>query len=104
LFEHPVTTNNILMASGERYELIFDFTKYAGKNLTMRSDRGVGEMIDYAASDMIMRFVVGNSVSDNTNNGEVPQTLRSIAALPISGAPAKDFTFERDNDQWVSVF
>ncbi|KAF2643829.1 bilirubin oxidase [Massarina eburnea CBS 473.64] len=100
LFSHPVTTNNIEMAEGERYEIIFDFSNYAGKNITMRNQRGIGDMVDYAATDMVMRFVVGESVSDSTNNGDVPQDLRDIPAAPTS-APVKDFAFERVNDEWV---
>ncbi|KAF1962331.1 bilirubin oxidase [Byssothecium circinans] len=100
LFSRPVTTNKLAFAEGERYELILDFAKWSGKNITMRNDRGMGEMVDYPATDMVMRFIVGNSVSDSSNNGEVPQNLRSIPAPPTN-APTKDFTFGRENDKWV---
>ena len=101
LFGSPVPSNNIQMAPGERYEIIFDFAPYAGQNLTMGNDvdtgsdgqnyryhRGGG---GYGGSDgnggaadtgKVMQFVVGTSVSDTTNNGDVPQVLSTNIAWP----------------------
>lgn len=86
---------------GERYEIIVDFANYAGKNLTLRNERGIGENLDYAATDLVMRFVVGNTVSDNKNNGNVPSTLRKIPPPPTKDVPDKDFAFERIDDEWL---
>lgn len=87
---------------GERYEMVVDFTNCAGKNITLRNERGMGENVDYPATDMIMRFVVGDSVTDNTNNGPLPPHLRDIPSPPPwQGVPDKDFIFERVDDKWV---
>lgn len=58
------------------------------------------ENIDFAATDLVMRFAVGNSISDNSNNDNVPSNLRHIA--PTSQADEfRDFTFERINGEWL---
>lgn len=79
----------------ERYEVIIDFANLKGQNVTLLNGRGLGENADYAATDKVMRFVVGDSVSDNSNNGDVPQTLRQDEPVAPSSSTAKDFTFER---------
>src|SRR5262245_24726669 len=84
----------------ERYEIIIDFAAHIGKNITLRNARGIGENVDYAATDRVMRFVVGDTVSDTSNNGDVPQKLRDIPSIPTTG-PVKDFTFSRINDRWL---
>jgi bilirubin oxidase len=100
LLSHPVNTKDLFMSMGERYEIIVDFANHAGKNFTMRNGRQIGENADYAATDMVMRFVVGDTVTDNTNNGDVPQSLRAIPATSAN-VPVKDFAFERKNGEWV---
>ena len=35
LFEHPVTTNDIAISMGERYEVVIDFALFQGKNITL---------------------------------------------------------------------
>lgn len=88
--------DNIEISMGERYEIIFDFAGYEGKNITLKNSRSMGENVDYPATDMIMQFNVGSSVSDYSNNGDVPSSLRYIPAPPTSDI-VKDFTFERGN-------
>jgi bilirubin oxidase len=62
----------------------------------------MGEGIDYAATNLIMRIAVGTKVTDDTNNGDVPPILRYIEPPPEDKEPAKKFTFEHDkNDSWV---
>jgi FtsP/CotA-like multicopper oxidase with cupredoxin domain len=86
---------------GERYEMVVDFANWAGKNLTLRDQRGMGENVDYAATDMIMRFVVGDSVTNDTNNGPLPSKLRDIRPPLQQDTLDKNFTFERVDDNWV---
>jgi len=100
LLSHPVNTQKLTMAMGERYEIIVDFASHAGKNFTMRNEHSAGENIDYAATDMVMRFVVSDTVTDSSNNGAVPQNLREIPPIPTE-EPAKDFAFERVDNNWV---
>lgn len=85
---------------GERYEIIVDFANYQNQNITMYNSRGQPGMYDYAATDRIMRFVVGDTITDSTNNGEIPSDLRYIAPPPDT-AISKSFTFSRQNGLWV---
>ncbi|KAH7132250.1 Cupredoxin [Dendryphion nanum] len=101
LFSNSVKTTNLALSVGERYEVIVDFSGYEGKNITMRNSRSVGENLDYAATDLVMRLVVGDSVSDSSNNGEIPSALRKISPLPTKSAADKNFRFERKDDEWV---
>ncbi|OCK82578.1 Cupredoxin [Lepidopterella palustris CBS 459.81] len=101
LLSIPVETTTLMLAMGERYEIIVDFSSYSGKNITLRNARGVGENVDYAATDKIMRFVVGNKVTSQANNGNLPSTLRSVPFPPKRIEADKDFTFSRIGDEWL---
>ena len=37
--DHPVPTTNLVIAMAERYEIVIDFDKYKGKNLTLMNSR-----------------------------------------------------------------
>lgn len=52
---NPVQTNDLYISDAERWEVIFDFTAYAGKNVTLRNSRKVAADEDYAATDQVMR-------------------------------------------------
>ena len=66
----------------------------------MRNAPSAGENVEYAATDKVMQFVVGYTVTDTSNNGELPQKLRDIQPIP-TGAISKDFAFERIDNDWV---
>lgn len=85
---------------GERYEIVIDFAPWANKNLTLRNQRGAGENKDYAATDMVMRFIVTDKVTDDTNNGALPSVLRYIAPPPDGDLVEKYFMFERKDGNW----
>jgi bilirubin oxidase len=55
LMLNPVQTNDLYISVAERWEVIFDFTKYAGKNITLKNARKVAADEDYAATDQVMR-------------------------------------------------
>ena len=42
----------------ERWEVVVDFSSYAGQNLTFMNNRNVGADQDYVDTDKIIRFVV----------------------------------------------
>lgn len=100
LLSYPVRTPSLDIAMGERYEIVIDFEPWANKNLTMRNQRGAGENKDYAATDMVMRFVVTDTVTDDTNNGALPSVLRYIAPPPDGDLVEKNFIFERKDGNW----
>ncbi|PVI05199.1 bilirubin oxidase [Periconia macrospinosa] len=102
LFSHPVTTRKLAFSQGERYELVVDFAKYAGKNVTMRNDRDVIDAVDFPATDRVLRFVVDKWINDDTNNGDVPQQLGHVPPIPENVTVEKEFSFTRRNDRgWL---
>ncbi|KAH3913543.1 hypothetical protein HBH56_104400 [Parastagonospora nodorum] len=100
LFAHPVKANTLAFSMGERYEIIVDFANHKGKNITMKNARGVIGNPDFAATDLVMRFIVGDTLSDDCNNGDVPSTLR-VTAPPKEANISRSFDFERIGEHWV---
>lgn len=85
---------------GERYEIIVDFANHKGKNVMLKNARGVIGNPDFAATDLVMRFIVGDTLTDDCNNGDVPSTLRD-AVPPIEANVSRNFHFERIGEHWV---
>lgn len=56
---------------------------------------------DYPYTDRVMRFVVGKTVSDTSNNGNPPNPLSSLALPRPKTGVDRTFTFERKNSQWT---
>ncbi|KAF8469533.1 Cupredoxin [Kalaharituber pfeilii] len=98
--EHPVTTNELILAIAERYEIIVDFTKYAGQTLHLRNARDFSSNEDYAKTDFIMQFVVGQVVTDASNNGPIPQDLVDLDLPVNTNTIDRSFLFERTNSEW----
>jgi bilirubin oxidase len=100
LFSYPVVTSNLALAMGERYEIIVDFAGFEGRNITVHNSLGQPGNIDYAATDRVMRFVVGHTVTDPTNNSPLPAFLHYVPDPPQT-AVSKNFTFSRIGDEWL---
>ncbi|KAH7380437.1 Cupredoxin [Phaeosphaeria sp. MPI-PUGE-AT-0046c] len=100
LFAHPVKASTLALSMGERYEIIVDFAGFEGKNITMKNARDVVGSIDFAATDKVMRFVVGNTIRSGRNNGAIPSDLRPIPQPPQADV-TKHFEFARINEKWV---
>lgn len=82
LFGSPVLASDLVISMGERYEVVIDFAAFAGQNVTLKNGMFVEHINDFENTDKIMLFVVGDSVSDSSNNGEVPGTLNANVAWP----------------------
>lgn len=78
LLTKPVSTTQLDISMAERWEVIFDFSSYAGQNVTLRNNRDVGADDDYNSTDKVMRFMVSPTILDNTNNGPLPATFRDV--------------------------
>ncbi|KAH7385947.1 bilirubin oxidase [Pyrenochaeta sp. MPI-SDFR-AT-0127] len=100
LFSRSIITNQLAFSMGERYEIIVDFAGYEGRNITVLNAQGTGSNVDYAATDRVMRFVVGNAATDCTNNDDVPSSLRYMPPPPETTI-TKTFTFSRVGDEWL---
>jgi FtsP/CotA-like multicopper oxidase with cupredoxin domain len=92
LFGKPVTSSDVVIAMGERYEVVIDFSSYAGQNITLKN-KGVPTITNFANTDKVMQFNVGNSVSDSSNNGAVPDTLNPNINWPTPKTSV-DYTFQ----------
>ncbi|KAJ3543417.1 hypothetical protein NM208_g3587 [Fusarium decemcellulare] len=96
-----VTTSKLAVAMAERWEIIVDFSDFAGQNLTMKNDREVFTDDDFAGTDRVMQFNVGSKVSSNANNGPVPLSLVSLD-MPKAGTKIdRTFKFEKDDDTYL---
>jgi bilirubin oxidase len=76
LFGSPVNSNDVTMGMAERYEIVVDFSAFANQNLTLKNTfdlRGPGYP-QFDNMDLVMSFVVGDSVNDWSSN-DVPSTL-----------------------------
>nr|POE86934.1 bilirubin oxidase [Quercus suber] len=92
LFGNPVTSKDVTISMGERYEVVIDFAKYAGQNVTLGNNMQQQQINEYENTDKVMRFVVSNKVTDNTNNGPVPSTLNGNIQWPAARTTV-DHTF-----------
>lgn len=104
LFGAPVTTDNIDLSMGERYEIVFDFAAFANQNITLSNAMQLPDIFEYNNTDRVMRFVVTDTVSDTTAN-TVPSTLRdqtSLAQQPTGASTTnRVFNFQRTGRDWT---
>jgi len=98
-FESPVTTSNMYISMAERYEIIFDFASYKGQKITLKNARDVFKDEDYGATDRVMQFRVGSTVT-NTERNRVPSTLIDLGIPPPKSTVDRKFKFERTNGEW----
>lgn len=61
--ETPANTNTLVLGIAERYEFVLDFAAYAGQTITMKNERDFSHNDDFANTDKVMQFRVGNTVS-----------------------------------------
>ena len=102
LLEGPVQTTSIYVANAERYEIVFDFTSFAGQTIEMRNIaevNGIGVEEEYENTDKVMRFTV--SSTPVTDSSTVPAVLREV---PFPTATTNEishhFRFHRTNSEW----
>lgn len=67
---------------GERYEIVVDLSGVSGQNVTLANKLHNPTIEDFENTDKVMRFVVGDKVSDSSNNGRVPDILNPDLAFP----------------------
>jgi bilirubin oxidase len=101
LMTKPVQSDNLEISMAERWEIVVDFSAYAGKNVTMKNARDVQADEDYNSTDKVMRFVVGTQVTSTEGNGALPSSLRTVPFPPRKTGIDKSFKFERKNGQWT---
>lgn len=106
LFDAPVTAESITLAMGERYEVVFDFSGFKNQNITVMNKMQLADIQEYDQTDLVMRFVVGDMVTDESSN-EVPSTFVDQSTLdqqppqPYRTDVDHVFNFQRDSGNWT---
>lgn len=104
LFGGPVSSEDLVISMGERYEVVIDFSPYAGMNISLNNNMQLGAISEFSNTDQVMRFVVGNSVSDNSNNGPVPSTLNGNIQWPAQRTTVDHyFNFQLGGDAMWTI-
>ncbi|KAH8886064.1 Cupredoxin [Thozetella sp. PMI_491] len=99
LLSGPVTTNRMAISIAERYEVVFDFSPFAGQNVTLRNERDVGADDDFLQTDKVLRFVVSPTPVVDTST--VPSVLRTVPFPADKNTVDHHFRFERSGGDWV---
>lgn len=55
LLEKPIPSNDLYISMAERWEVVVDFTNYAGKKVTVRNTPGIAADTDFDGTDRVMR-------------------------------------------------
>ncbi|PVH94959.1 hypothetical protein DM02DRAFT_618201 [Periconia macrospinosa] len=102
LLERPVQVTDLKNAVAERYEIVFDFSAYAGQSIELRNDQqanGIGTDAEYDDTDKVMKFVVsGTAVVDPS---VVPAALRTVPYPASSTGIDHHFRFHRSRGEWL---
>ena len=103
LMPAPATTKQLRVGMAERYEIVIDFAKFKGSSIELRN-LGVPNSTDYDNTGKIMRFDVGQTVTDSTNNQVPPVLNPNMATMGLTEADAKGRTTKlevmRSNGEW----
>ncbi|KAH0282533.1 oxidase cueO precursor, partial [Aureobasidium sp. EXF-3399] len=101
--EKSVSSSDLYIGVAERWEIVIDFSDYAGKNIIVKNTPGIAADNDFAGTDRIMQFRVGSSdtVTDSiTGNGPVPSALRTVDYPPPKTGIDHSLVFQQDGGLW----
>ncbi|KAH7089363.1 bilirubin oxidase precursor [Auriculariales sp. MPI-PUGE-AT-0066] len=99
LVSTATNTTSLVLGIAERWDIVIDFSQYVGKNVTLMNERDFFTNEDYAATDRVIQFRVGNTVTSTANNN-LPSALATHDLPPVKTAVAHSFEFERKNGEW----
>ncbi|EJD37915.1 bilirubin oxidase precursor [Auricularia subglabra TFB-10046 SS5] len=100
LVSSTANTTSLVIAMAERWDIVVDFAPFVGQNITIMNERDFQTNPDYAASDRIMQFRVGTTVTSQANNN-LPSTLRTLPLPEPKAEIDHEFTFERKHGMWL---
>lgn len=103
LLLNPVDTTQLDISMAERWEVVMDFSAYKGQNVTLRSNQKVADNDVYLNTDKVMRFIVGNTVSDPSGKDPLPALpakLRDVPFPPAHATVEHQFEFQRQGGEW----
>ena len=110
LMPAPMTISSHRQLSGERYEIVIDFSKFAGKTVDMLNTSPTNN-IDYANTNKVMRFQVGTVVTDTRNNtvptklslkNDIMNLTEAMITKDAAGKPiVRTLRLERTGGAWT---
>ncbi|KAH8658242.1 bilirubin oxidase, partial [Xylariales sp. PMI_506] len=90
------------ISMAERYEVVFDFSNYKGKNITLRNTRAFAADEDFLHTDKVMKFIVSDtSVQDSSRDLSKSPALRTVPFPPDKSSVDHHFKFERQGGDWT---
>ncbi|KAK3624292.1 hypothetical protein LTR56_021113 [Elasticomyces elasticus] len=101
LLDSPVPSTQLDISMAERWEVVVDFSKFAGQNMTLKNNRDVAADQDYTDTDKIMRFIVSAETTEpaqSWDNQALPAKLRNVPFPPPAKSTTqvdRSFTFGR---------
>lgn len=103
LLEAPVSTREMYISNGERYEIVVDFSSMAGQTVDLRHIPQSGDIAvddEYEHTDKVMRFVVSSTPVNDPS--VVPASLRTVPFPPAKAdqSPDHHFRFHRSGGEW----
>jgi bilirubin oxidase len=98
LLEEPITVSELYVAVAERYEVVVDFSGFAGQDIDLRNldasqINGRATDLFYPETGKVMRFHV--SPDPVTDDSVVPTALRDVPFPPATTSAVRTFTFNR---------
>lgn len=100
LLLNPVDTTQLDISMAERWEVVYDFSAYKNQNVTLRNNNDIATITPYIHTDKVMRFIVGDTVTDTRNNGDLPTKLRDVPFPPDHATIEHEFEFQRQGGEW----
>lgn len=81
----------------ERWEIVVDFAPFAGKSVFLKNYFQTQADPPFNSTNQVMKFNVGTTVTDNTNNGPLPASFNPLPIPPPKDLSKPDhiFNFER---------
>ncbi|KAF6812115.1 bilirubin oxidase [Colletotrichum musicola] len=98
LLTNPQKVSDLYISMAERYEIVIDFSKFKGENVTLRNTRGFAADTDFLHTDKVMRFIVSDKSVDDKS--DVPSALRTVDFPQDKTGVDHHFRFERTGSDW----
>ncbi|KAI1844455.1 hypothetical protein JX265_010050 [Neoarthrinium moseri] len=101
LLESPATVSDLYQSMAERYEIVIDFSGFAGKSIELRNQvkvGGIGTDVDYTNTDKVMKFNVGPGPVNDPST--VPASLRKVPFPKSTTEIDHHFRFHRSNGEY----
>jgi bilirubin oxidase len=95
--DHPVRTTDLWISMAERWEIVIDFSRFAGKLVYLKNYFKTQADTPYNSTNQVMKFNVGTKVTDNSNNSPLPAAYNPLPLIPPKGLLTPDhiFNFEQ---------